>query len=96
MWEVTKKIAKVKASECSVIKIDAGNDTNGNPRRGWLILTPSQGAIGFVNEGYRGMAAFDDIFETADAKALKAAASHGGSVKVSPSEYRDHKKSLSL
>ena len=37
------------------IYIDAGNTTNGNPRRGWLI-TDSDGQFEtFVDEGYEGV-----------------------------------------
>jgi hypothetical protein len=41
-------------------KVNAGNDTNGNPRRGWVILSSRTGELeGFVDEGYRGTGALD-------------------------------------
>jgi hypothetical protein len=43
------------------IKIDAGNDDNGNPRRGWLIYAPAGDYLGFVNEGYEGPGALKRI-----------------------------------
>jgi hypothetical protein len=44
----------------SAIKINAGNDTNGNPRRGWVILNTAEGytaVVDFCDEGYDGSAA---------------------------------------
>lgn len=43
------------AGDCAVY-VNAGNDTNGNPRRGWVIMDgPNRRA--FVDEGYEGKAA---------------------------------------
>ena len=36
------------------IKIDAGNNTNGNPRRGWMLYDKDGYYLGFVDEGYTG------------------------------------------
>lgn len=38
------------------IKLDAGNDRNGNPRRGWLVYLdiPNAPLLGWVEEGYSG------------------------------------------
>jgi hypothetical protein len=41
----------------SAIKINAKNDANGNPRRGWVILNTAEGytaCVDFVDEGYEG------------------------------------------
>lgn len=57
----------------TVLKIEAPNDTNGNPRRGWIVssidedLCKTRGGVGrhestteaFVDEGYEGTAALD-------------------------------------
>jgi hypothetical protein len=51
----------------SAIKINAKNDANGNPRRGWVVLrTEEHGSGGsgseivdFVVEGYEGTGALD-------------------------------------
>jgi hypothetical protein len=43
----------------SSVKINAGNDSNGNPRRGWVILSTREGytaVIDFCDEGYLGAA----------------------------------------
>ena len=39
------------------IKINAGNDRNGNPRRGWIIADDNGSFINFVDEGYSGVGA---------------------------------------
>lgn len=39
------------------IKLLAPNDTNGNPRRGWLIFAANGKTLGWVEEGYRGYGA---------------------------------------
>lgn len=44
----------------SAIKINALNDRNGNPRRGWVILNTAEGytaVVDFCDEGYNGTAA---------------------------------------
>lgn len=38
------------------IHIDAGNDRNGNPKRGWIITDDRGDFIDFVDEGYGGRA----------------------------------------
>lgn len=53
------------------IKVNAKNDTSGNPRRGWKVFSTGTGALlGFVDEGYNGWQAVynvgflrDDILE---------------------------------
>jgi len=39
------------------IKINAGNDKNGNPRRGWIVVDTSGTIERFVDESYEGKAA---------------------------------------
>lgn len=36
------------------IRLNAGNDTNGNPRRVFVVLDPKRGIIDAVDEGYEG------------------------------------------
>ncbi len=37
------------------VKLNAGHDRNGNPRRGWAIVNSETGdLVDFVDEGYRG------------------------------------------
>lgn len=42
-----------------LIKIATDNDTNGNPRRGWLRTTASGQVLGWIEEGYLGREAID-------------------------------------
>ncbi len=42
------------------MKINAGSDMNGNPRRGWVILRTQDGytaVVDFCDEGYQGSGA---------------------------------------
>lgn len=36
----------------TIIYLKSTNDTNGNPRRGWLVITEE--SVRFVDEGYEG------------------------------------------
>ena len=62
------------------IRIHCTNDRNGNPRRGWLIIDPSNGcALDFCDEGYNGRSAFSVPYPDA----LETITIH-----VAPTEYR--------
>lgn len=66
------------------VKVCAKNDTNGNPRRGWLIINAVGNTIDFVDEGYRGngalnFAGYRGIVE-------------GPSLDVTPAAYREFKR----
>ncbi len=39
------------------IHINAGNNTNGNPRRGWIIADNDGQFVDFVDEGFQGTGA---------------------------------------
>jgi len=46
-----------------LIRIRTKNDTNGNPRRGWLRTTSAGQVLGWIDEGYEGEGAirgYDD------------------------------------
>lgn len=63
------------------IYIDAGNNVNGNPRRGWIIADDSGVFTDFVDEGYEGRSAL-------------RTKGYGGipdtrRIEVKPSVYRD-------
>ncbi len=47
------------------VKINAGNDRNGNPRRGWLVYTRDGVSLGFADEGYSGRQALTSLFPNA-------------------------------
>jgi hypothetical protein len=64
------------------IHIATENDTNGNPRRGWLIADDHGNFVDFVDEGYMGIGAlteagYPDIVRTS------------AKISVKPSVYRE-------
>jgi hypothetical protein len=63
------------------IHINAGNDTNGNPRRGWIIVDSQGTAIDFIDEGYSGPGALK-------VSAYSGAALSDFTIDVSPSFYK--------
>jgi hypothetical protein len=66
------------------VKVNAGHDVNGNPRRGWVMTNCRKGdMVDFVDEGYHG----DTYLERQYPRAVK-----GPELKVTPGEYRDLKK----
>ena len=69
------------------IYIDAGNDNNGNPKRGWIITDDDANFIDFVDEGYEGNSAL-------------ASRGYGNisatqRIEVKPSVYRDARRQAS-
>lgn len=42
-----------------LIKIATTNDTNGNPRRGWIRVTAGGQILGWIEEGYLGRGAIE-------------------------------------
>lgn len=71
------------------IRVNAGNDTNGNPRRGWVIYEASGShlkAIDFVNEGYSGTEALAQ-------SGYSGIAASSEPIVVSPGLFREWKKS---
>ena len=69
------------------IKINAGNCSSGNPRRGWLVYGVSGRYLGFTDEGYTGWCA--------------VTREHGinvrvlGTVACTPGEYRGYERNPS-
>ena len=43
------------------IYIDADNDRNGNPRRGWIITDSAGNFVAFIDEGYDGKSALANL-----------------------------------
>lgn len=72
-------------------KISTTNDTNGNPRRLWIINeivvdgihAPHSNRVGIVEEGYRGNGALYEAFPNAIT---------AEQINVSPSEYKQYIK----
>ncbi len=70
----------------SSIKINAKNDANGNPRRGWIILETNEDGYtsikSFCDEGYNGSAA---VTQQGFAREL----ADTPEILTTPGEYRD-------
>jgi hypothetical protein len=69
---------RIKTME--VIKLNAGNDTNGNPRRLFVAIKDTE-IVGAWDEGYEGPAAVP--------QELKSLAVRAPTFLVRPSEYKD-------
>jgi hypothetical protein len=63
------------------IKIRTKNDTNGNPRRGWIIVDEEGEVVNFIDEGYAGKGALHTY-------AHKHYIVEGPEIQVGPGEYR--------
>lgn len=72
-----------KRGKVFAVKIDAGNDRNGNPRRGWLIYDNLGSFWGFVDEGYYGHSALKECCP----KAVELC-----TIPTTPGVYRDAMK----
>lgn len=44
---------------CVAVRLDAGNDTNGNPRRLYLVIHPTIGVVASIAEEYHGPRCLD-------------------------------------
>lgn len=86
------------------IYIGTTNDTNGNPRRGWLMydLNPETSGIAtWIEEGYRGMSApVDEVARVlglpsrtwGEVSYLRSLVRETGRIDVTPGEYRAARK----
>ena len=63
------------------IHINAGNDRNGNPKRGWIIADSEGQFIDFVDEGYAGAGALRT--------SAFSSAKPTPTIDVQPAVYRD-------
>lgn len=66
------------------IYVNAGNDVNGNSRRGFIILRVEKKDVtvtGFVNEGSRGRAVWDQLFPNSPC-------TYGNALDITPAQYR--------
>lgn len=67
----------------TIIYLKSTNDTNGNPRRGWLVVT--EDFTRFVDEGYAGPHAIEEAgFDLTTPWAAE--------IKISASEYKRVKR----
>ena len=59
--KTAKKIA-IEEERCSVIHLNAGIDTNGNARRAFLVMHPSDGVVACIKEDCYGRSALANAF----------------------------------
>jgi hypothetical protein len=76
-------MATRRQHKCYAVKINAGNDNNGNPRRGWLCYNAHGEYYGFVDEGYVGHRALTEVFPNVVELCT---------IPTTPGTYRDAKK----
>jgi hypothetical protein len=62
------------------IHINAGNDRNGNPRRGWIITEDTGRFVDFIDEGHQGTSALQATYSSAN---------RTQTIDVLPSVYRE-------
>jgi hypothetical protein len=66
-----------------LVRVVAENDTNGNPRRGWIQLAADGNFIKFIDEGYEGHGAIRDLLESGEVESI--------TVNIAPKEYKRFK-----
>lgn len=67
-----------------MIRLDAGHDKNGNPRRIFVALGPNSDIVGAWDEGYAGYAAVPVEYRTMSP--------HAPTFATTPGEYRSLRK----
>ncbi len=87
-----KRVAPVKRNPAPkksyiALKIQADNDRNGNPRKGYLIWFNDGKLIDFLDEGYRGDSVLEKYTQTHNLVLL-------GTLGVTPAIYAQAKKSI--
>jgi hypothetical protein len=61
MRRLTRSANQLEKRQEMLIKVNAQNDVNGNPRRGWIHLSDEGRFLGFYDEGYDDGG--DEVFE---------------------------------
>jgi hypothetical protein len=67
-----------------LVRVQAKNDSNGNPRRGWIQFSPSGDFMQFIDEGYQGRGAIATLVMEGEADTL--------ALNIEPKEYNRLKK----
>jgi len=66
------------------VKINAGNNSNGNPRRGWFVYDREGYFQGFVDDGYAGYGGLRKLFPNV--------IEVGTTIPTTPTAYREAMK----
>jgi len=67
-----------------LVRVQAKNDVNGNPRRGWIQFSSSGDFVQFVDEGYQGRGAISTLVMEGEADTI--------AITIESSEYKRFKK----
>jgi len=67
-----------------LVRVAAKNDTNGNPRRGWIQFAEDGNFIQFIDEGYDGRGAIAQLVMDGEADTI--------ALNIEPKEYNRLKK----
>lgn len=73
----------------AIIQLSAGHDVNGNPRRGYLILSKRGDAIGYTDAGYEGSGALVHVLRLRGETRMGYGLPYSVPVKTTPAELRD-------
>ena len=87
-------------AECYVLHLNAQNDSNGNPRRIYVLGHPIAGILAAVDEGYNGTGAlnhfsvsyqYSDNRECPSSRDIRSILSRrvGGTIDITPKYYRE-------
>ena len=67
-----------------LVRVQAKNDVNGNPRRGWIQFASDGSFVQFVDEGYQGRGAISTLVMEGEADTI--------AITIEPKEYNRLKK----
>jgi hypothetical protein len=74
------------ASESVVLRLSAGHDNSGNPRRLYVVMHPIRGILVAIDEGYSGEGAIEEAYGPAIYAALSKHLV--GTIDTTPAQYR--------
>jgi len=67
-----------------LVRVQAKNDSNGNPRRGWIQFSSDGSFLQFIDEGYQGRGAIAEFVKWGEADTI--------AITIEASEYKRFKK----
>ena len=73
----------------SCIKLNAGNDRNGNPRRLWIVMSSRGSVVSVIEDSGAGREPLDRAYPE-----FRAWGYHPAEFWVTPAEYRGFKKQI--
>ena len=67
-----------------LVRVVTQNDSNGNPRRGWIQFSDCGDMTQFIDEGYKGRSMISDLIQIGEMDTL--------ALNITPKEYNRLKK----